>query len=118
MVGVYIAFAVLGVILMVVFVDELPYNVNQQGSIEKTKDEVQSLLLATLNHMRRVNQLLLIPVTLFSGLEQGFIGAEFNEVKIKIIYIIMLQCISEMEIYFYMHECGVVSLRFACREIP
>ena len=81
MVGIYIAFAVLGAILIMIFVDQLAYKRNQKGSGGRLKDEIQTLLLATLNHMRRATQLLLIPITLFSGLEQGFLGAEFNKVK-------------------------------------
>jgi len=40
------------------------------------------LLISTGKHMRNINQLLLIPLTIWSGLEQSFLGAQFTKVKI------------------------------------
>jgi hypothetical protein len=40
------------------------------------------LLISTIKQMRNVNQLLLIPLTVWSGLEQSFLGAQFTKVKI------------------------------------
>jgi hypothetical protein len=39
-----------------------------------------SLLVATFKLMKNRNQLLLIPITIWSGLEQGFFGADFTAV--------------------------------------
>lgn len=38
------------------------------------------LLVSTVKHLRNVNQLLLIPLTIWSGLEQSFLGAQFTKV--------------------------------------
>ena len=38
------------------------------------------LLVSTGKHMRNANQLLLIPLTVWSGLEQSFLGAQFTKV--------------------------------------
>ena len=80
MVGIYISIAVIGVILLMVFVDQLPNYVQKRESRGKLKDEIKTLLFATFKHIRHLNQLLLIPLTIYSGLEQGFLGAEFNKV--------------------------------------
>ena len=38
------------------------------------------LLISTIKHLRNGNQLLLIPLTIWSGLEQSFLGAQFTKV--------------------------------------
>jgi len=44
-----------------------------------------TLLISTVKHMRNINQLFLIPLTIWSGLEQSFLGAQFTKVdKIKL----------------------------------
>jgi hypothetical protein len=40
-----------------------------------------SLVAATLKHMKKHYQQLLIPLTIWSGLEQGFFGADFTAVR-------------------------------------
>ena len=81
MVGIYIAIAVLGVILLMVLVDQLPHYIRQQETEGTLKEEIKTFLFATFKHLRHANQLLLIPLTIYSGLEQGFLGAEFYKVK-------------------------------------
>ena len=39
------------------------------------------LLVATFRHMKNKNQLLVIPITIWSGIEQGFFGADFTAVS-------------------------------------
>jgi hypothetical protein len=48
-----------------------------------------SLLVATFKLMKNRNQLLLIPITIWSGLEQGFFGADFTAVICLIFYILI-----------------------------
>jgi hypothetical protein len=43
-----------------------------------------TLLISTVKHMRHLNQLLLIPLTIWSGLEQSFLGAQFTKVNFKL----------------------------------
>jgi hypothetical protein len=40
-----------------------------------------TLLVSTVKHMRHMNQLFLIPLTIWSGLEQSFLGAQFTKVN-------------------------------------
>lgn len=42
-----------------------------------------TLLISTAKHMRNLNQLLLIPLTIWSGLQQSFLGAQFTKVNIQ-----------------------------------
>ena len=39
------------------------------------------LLVATFRHMRHRNQILVIPITIWSGIEQGFFNAAFTAVS-------------------------------------
>jgi len=46
-----------------------------------TKDTLKpKLVVATFLHLRDFRQVLLIPLTVFSGLEQGFFGGDFTQV--------------------------------------
>lgn len=40
-----------------------------------------TLLVSTVKHMRNVEQIYLIPLTIWSGLEQSFLGAQFTQVN-------------------------------------
>jgi hypothetical protein len=47
-----------------------------------------TLLISTVKHMRNINQLFLIPLTIWSGLEQSFLGAQFTKVdQIKLNFV-------------------------------
>ena len=41
------------------------------------------LLIATFRHMLKKKQILIIPITFWSGIEQGFFGADFTAVSKK-----------------------------------
>lgn len=82
MVGIYIAVALSGVLMTVVFVDRLPSYLMKQESAGRIKDSIEKLLFATIKHLRHKEQLLLIPITMYSGFEQGFLNAEFFKVEI------------------------------------
>ena len=41
----------------------------------------KQLLVATFRHMKKKNQILIIPLTFWSGIEQGFFGADFTSVS-------------------------------------
>ena len=42
------------------------------------------LLVATFRHMKKKNQILIIPLTFWSGVEQGFFGADFTAVSLNV----------------------------------
>ncbi|KAK2141720.1 hypothetical protein LSH36_1053g01004 [Paralvinella palmiformis] len=76
MVGTYIAIACAGVILVCVFVDNLPKYLREDRS--RAKKDAAKALIDTALHLKNKYQLLLIPITIYSGLEQGFYGAEWT----------------------------------------
>lgn len=58
----------------------LLFRLEASNEIQESSTGFQ-LLIATARHMRKKEQLLLIPLTIWSGLEQGFFGADFTAVK-------------------------------------
>ena len=80
MVAVYIFIAALAIVITAVFVDQLPDDL-QQRKRKPVAREVGEMCVATFKHMRLISQLLLIPITMFSGLELSFLSAEFTKVK-------------------------------------
>ncbi|KAG8444321.1 hypothetical protein GDO86_009489 [Hymenochirus boettgeri] len=73
--GSYTGCGLLAVVLIILFLD--------QTHVEKQKTKNESLcclnLLASFNHLRDKRQCLLIPLTMFSGFEQGFITSDFTK---------------------------------------
>lgn len=58
--------------------------------LENSKEEKKSpinLLINTLRHLKNKKQLLIIPLTMWSGFEQAFISADFTRVNFKILII-------------------------------
>uniref|UniRef100_A0A1B0CEF0 Uncharacterized protein n=2 Tax=Lutzomyia longipalpis TaxID=7200 RepID=A0A1B0CEF0_LUTLO len=53
----------------------------RRGSISAQEVSGIALLAATANQLRKPNQQLLIPITIFIGMEQAFIGADFTQIK-------------------------------------
>lgn len=45
------------------------------------EDNLRDTLTATLMHLRHKEQILLVPITMYSGLEQAAFGAEFTKVS-------------------------------------
>ncbi|KAK6185208.1 hypothetical protein SNE40_007493 [Patella caerulea] len=71
--GVYLGFAVLAAIIVILLLDKLP--------IEKDKDAKPSfsLLISTFRHLATSPaQMLLIPLTVYSGAEQAFFAGDFT----------------------------------------
>ena len=78
MLGIYIAIACCSVLLISLAVDRLPKSLRDKKDINCK--EVGELALNTLKHLKHPYQLILIPLTMYSGLEQGFYGAEWTGV--------------------------------------
>lgn len=77
MVGVYIGVACLAILIVGIFVDNLPKELaNRRPGVLK---EVLDNLVATFRHLRHKEQLILIPLTMYSGFEQTFYSAEFTK---------------------------------------
>ena len=83
LVGIYIGVAILGFIMVSVFIDKLPDAwlpvEDREGAVT---DKIVTSLGATIRHLCHANQLLLIPLTIYSGLEQTFYDTEYTKVGI------------------------------------
>ncbi|XP_056419315.1 protein unc-93 homolog A-like [Hyla sarda] len=71
--GSYTGCGVLAVILVIIFLDQI------QGDRDDKEVNCGSSLLLTFKHLRDKRQCLLIPLTMFSGFEQGFIASDFTK---------------------------------------
>ncbi|KAI9554119.1 hypothetical protein GHT06_019391 [Daphnia sinensis] len=81
--GILLGFALLASLIMALLVDPLSRfgeEARQGSSTGKTGVE---LLLATFQHMKNPYQLLIIPLTLWSGFEQAFLTADFTAAYIS-----------------------------------
>ncbi|XP_073529365.1 protein unc-93 homolog A-like isoform X2 [Phyllobates terribilis] len=67
------ACGVLAVLLIIIFLDQI------QGDREEKDINCGSTLLLAFKHLRDKRQCLLIPLTMFSGFEQGFIASDFTK---------------------------------------
>lgn len=76
MLGIYMAVAVVAILMVIFLVDNLPPEL-----VEKEKNVgkgIFKMLAATLYNLRHKEQLILIPLTMYSGFEQGSYNAEFT----------------------------------------
>lgn len=56
------------------------YGEKRKGSESAKELSGVALLSATMNQCKKANQQLLIPITVWIGMEQAFIGADFTQV--------------------------------------
>ncbi|XP_041108505.1 protein unc-93 homolog A-like [Polyodon spathula] len=68
---------VLSVILVAVFLDDLDKEAAQE--FRDKRQPLFSVFLATFKHLRDKRQVLLIPMTMYSGFEQGFLAGDYNK---------------------------------------
>lgn len=74
---VFLCCSVAASIIIAIFVDPLSKYGEDERNEEKPKLTGVQLLLATFRHMKNPYQVLLIPITFWSGIEQSFFGADF-----------------------------------------
>lgn len=77
LIGVYMCSALLSALIVYLFLDTLPQN---KGKLEKDEGAF-SRVAATLRHLKNKNQMLLVPLTIFNGIEQGFILTDYSKVR-------------------------------------
>ncbi|KAK4316098.1 hypothetical protein Pmani_012742 [Petrolisthes manimaculis] len=77
MASIYLVFALVSSVIVFLFVDPLNRFVSDDQSATEGKSGIQ-LLIATFSHMRHPYQLLIIPLTIWSGVEQAFLGADYT----------------------------------------
>ena len=88
--GIYLACSLFSGIVISVLVDPLTrYGENERNESKEKLTGLQ-LLIATFRHMKKPYQVLIIPLTFWSGVEQGFFGADFTAVSHVSIHIIKL----------------------------
>jgi len=76
--GVYLACSILSAVVVAILVDPLSKYGEADREEKKEKRSGIQLLVATFKHMKKPYQLLIIPLTFWSGVEQGFFGADFT----------------------------------------
>ncbi|KAM3931197.1 protein unc-93 homolog A-like [Leptodactylus fuscus] len=76
--GIYTGSGVLAVVLVSVFLDNI--NLKNEEEVENSKEEpVWLKILETLRHLKDKRQCLLIPLTMWSGFEQGFLAGDYTK---------------------------------------
>ncbi|XP_050101118.1 UNC93-like protein [Anopheles aquasalis] len=82
--AIYLSCIVGAVIIIAIFLDPLSrYGERRRGSISATEISGMQLLSATFKQLKKVNQQLLILITVFIGMEQAFIGADFTQAYVS-----------------------------------
>ncbi|XP_069090632.1 protein unc-93 homolog A isoform X1 [Pleurodeles waltl] len=75
--GIYTGSGVLAVALIAVFLDQI--DVEAGKSKEESEQPVWTTVLATFRQLGDIRQLLLIPLTMYSGFEQGFLSGDYTK---------------------------------------
>jgi len=76
--GIYLTCSLCAALILAIFLDPLTrFGEEDRQSNGKKLSGVQ-LLVATFRHMKNKKQVLIIPLTIWSGIEQGFFGADFT----------------------------------------
>ena len=90
--GIYLALSFSAAVILAIFLDPLTKFGEEERRDEKPKLSGKQLLVATFHHMKKKKQLLIIPLTFWSGIEQGFFGADFTAVSqsISMIYLLSI----------------------------
>ncbi|XP_068230620.1 UNC93-like protein [Palaemon carinicauda] len=78
MASIYLICALLSSVIIAAFVDPLTRYGEDEREGSSTGKSGWELLVATFNHMRHPYQILIIPLTVWSGVEQAFIGADYT----------------------------------------
>jgi len=76
--GIYLFCSISSALIIAFFVDPLTRFGEDERKEGKEKLSGKQLLVATFRHMKKKNQILIIPLTFWSGVEQGFFGADFT----------------------------------------
>ena len=75
--GIYLGSGLLAILLIFIFLDKIEL----EG--EAKSEGTCTLFISTLTFLRNRKMQLLIPITIFSGLEQGFVFGDFSKVRQK-----------------------------------
>ncbi|XP_036406170.1 protein unc-93 homolog A [Megalops cyprinoides] len=75
--GCYIGVGILAMILVAVFLDNIDRDTVRE--FRGNREPFCNTFLATFKHLRDKRQLLLIPLTMYSGFEQGFLSGDYTK---------------------------------------
>ncbi|XP_071529452.1 UNC93-like protein [Panulirus ornatus] len=78
MASIYLVCAILSSVIIAFLVDPLTRFGEEERVGSSSGKSGWELLVATFNHMRHPYQLLIIPLTMWSGVEQAFLGADYT----------------------------------------
>jgi len=76
--GIFLGCSLSAAAIIAIFVDPLTRFGEDERNSEREELTGVQLLVATFRHMRHRNQILVIPITIWSGIEQGFFNAAFT----------------------------------------
>ncbi|KAM5163098.1 protein unc-93 homolog A [Mantella aurantiaca] len=76
--GVYTGTGILAVLLIIIFLDNIDLKDEETGKDDK-RESFWITILATFRHLQDKRQVLLIPITMWSGFEQGFLAGDFTK---------------------------------------
>ncbi|KAL7672282.1 hypothetical protein ACOME3_007172 [Neoechinorhynchus agilis] len=77
LIGVYVALIAVSMLLIIFLLDQRKKPTNE--TMKETLLKSVKLVKTTVIHLKNPNQLLLIPLTMWNGVEQSFIGAQFTQ---------------------------------------
>jgi len=81
--SIYLCCVIVAVGIIALMVDPLARYGEKQRKNDGTELSGLQLLAATASHLRKPNQQLLIPITIWIGMEQAFIGADFTQAYVS-----------------------------------
>lgn len=81
--GIYLLCIIVAVIMVALMVDPLSRYGEKQRRADSSELSGIQLLSATANHLKKPYQQLLIPITVWIGMEQAFIGADFTQAYVS-----------------------------------
>lgn len=75
--GIYLGLALISILLVIFFLNDFTKDKKEEKLSVKSQFK---LIKSTFVHLKKRNQLLIIPITCWLGFEQGFLGADFTKV--------------------------------------
>lgn len=80
--GSYVLCALMSALIVLLFLDQL----DESSDKRETKTKFYSRAVTILRHLKNRDQLLLVPITIFNGMEQAFVLGEYSKVSAIRIY--------------------------------
>ncbi|XP_077342639.1 protein unc-93 homolog A isoform X2 [Lithobates pipiens] len=77
--GVYTGAGILAVLLIIIFLDNIDLKEEEESRRADKRESLWMKTFATFRHLQDKRQALLIPLTMWSGFEQGFLAGDFTK---------------------------------------